>query len=148
MADWSTRALCLARMVQRHVIMHEAQGKCAVAITAADGNVSGITDPAAKVTCEFIIQALQEISFFMRWYLDTNIIYDPNTIVPYFLDNYTVETADGDPYELSWEKIVAAWADANTTGRLFTILSIDAMRKEIWNEPVTSFALAAGMDDL
>lgn len=50
----------------------------------------------------------------------------------------------GEEYELTWEKIVAAWADADSLGRLWTTLSIDFMRKEVWNEPVTDFALRSG----
>lgn len=50
----------------------------------------------------------------------------------------------GEEYELTWEKIVAAWADADMLGRLWTTLSIDFMRKEVWNEPVTDFALRSG----
>ncbi len=45
---------------------------------------------------------------------------------------------------IDWEAIVAAWADADRLGRLWTILSIDFMRKEVWNEPVTFFAMRAG----
>jgi len=52
---------------------------------------------------------------------------------------------DGDAYVLTWEKIVAAWANADVTGRLFTILSIDAMRTEIWDEPVSFFNMRKGL---
>lgn len=46
--------------------------------------------------------------------------------------------------DITWQNIVAAWADADTFGRLWTTLSIDFMRKEVWNEPVTSFMLSKG----
>jgi len=60
--------------------------------------------------------------------------------LPYFLEQYT--GGNGDP--ISWEDIVAAWAEAPLEGRMFTVLSIDTMRKQIWNEPVSSFELAGG----
>ena len=45
---------------------------------------------------------------------------------------------------LNWQSIVGAWEDADMLGRLWTILSIDFMRKEVWLEPVTSFAMRSG----
>lgn len=60
----------------------------------------------------------------------------------FFLETYTI--AEAPEYELSWEKIVAAWADADTLGRLWTTLAIDFMRKEVWDEPVTDFQMRSG----
>ena len=60
----------------------------------------------------------------------------------FFLETYTI--AEAPEYELTWSKIVAAWADADTLGRLWTTLAIDYMRKEVWNEPVTTFEMAKG----
>jgi len=51
---------------------------------------------------------------------------------------------NGEEYELTWGKIVEAWTQADITGRLWTILAIDFMRKEIWDEPVTTFAMKKG----
>lgn len=45
--------------------------------------------------------------------------------------------------ELTWETIVTAWANASKTGRLYTVLTIDEMRKTVWNEEFTSFTLQA-----
>lgn len=49
----------------------------------------------------------------------------------------------GPAEELTWETIVTAWANASKTGRLYTVLTIDEMRKTVWNEEFTSFTLQA-----
>lgn len=38
-------------------------------------------------------------------------------------------------YELTWQKIIAAWAADNFEGRFWTIAFIDRMRQIIWDEP-------------
>lgn len=48
----------------------------------------------------------------------------------------------GEEYELTWEKIVNVWLTAPEDGKLFTILAIDSLRKDIWEKPVTWQALA------
>lgn len=49
---------------------------------------------------------------------------------------------DGEDFELSWEDIVGAWREAPPIGRANTIVTIDAMRKEIWNEHIAFTDLA------
>lgn len=46
--------------------------------------------------------------------------------------------------EITWLSIVTAWAKADQEGRLWTTLSLDFMRKEVWNLPVTSFMMRTG----
>ena len=44
--------------------------------------------------------------------------------------------------EVTWETIVLAWREAPLLGRASTVVSIDAMRKEIWNEHISFKDLA------
>ena len=61
-----------------------------------------------------------------------------------FSDLVTFDDLEAIEYDLTWEKIVTAWSQADMTGRLWTILAIDFMRKEIWDQPVTTFAMKKG----
>jgi len=70
---------------------------------------------------------------FAYTYLD-----DVDSIIHYFLDQYTA--AGG--AELTWKSIIAAWIDANDVGRLWTILTIDELRKDVWDMPYTTFEIA------
>jgi len=71
--------------------------------------------------------------------------YSSDYGILYFLNEFTIAEAEApEEFELTWEKIVTAWTNADKLGRLWTILSIDFMRKEVWNEPVTSFQMASG----
>ena len=85
----------------------------------------------------------------VRWaiqYLIGNVAGQPQAhAVPNYLDLFTCGKQDGEEeFTLTWEKIVAAWADAGPLGKLWTVLSIDDMRKKVWNESVSYFALSAG----
>ena len=45
-------------------------------------------------------------------------------------------------YELTAGKIMAAWIDADKDGRLMTVLTLDELRREAWNEPFISYKIA------
>jgi len=55
----------------------------------------------------------------------------------YFLETYTV--ADAGEFDLTWEKIIAAWDAADLKGWGRTILAIDEMRMTIFPKPLTEF---------
>lgn len=65
-----------------------------------------------------------------------------NYAILHWLDKFTI--AEAEEFVLSWDDIIAAWAESPLEGRMFTVLSIDTMRKQIWDEPISSFELAGG----
>ncbi len=42
-----------------------------------------------------------------------------------------------------WEAIVAAWIDADKSGRLQTVLTLDELRREAWDEEFISYRIKA-----
>lgn len=108
-----------------------------------DFNVARLseTDPITKSLFKDVRDLFYEVNKVLYRLINYSSSYSPPYGVPCFLKNHI---AAGEEYVLSWEKIVAAWADADMLGRLWTTLSIDFMRKEVWDEPVTDFALRAG----
>ncbi len=61
--------------------------------------------------------------------------------LPHFLRNYTVEEA-GEEYELTAAKIMSAWIDADNQTRLMTVLTIDELRREVWDQEFVSYRIA------
>jgi len=66
---------------------------------------------------------------------------DPPFSIPYFMQHYTVEDA-GEEFELTWAKINAAWIDAPRMGRLQTVLTLDELRRSVWDDEFTYFKIA------
>jgi hypothetical protein len=58
----------------------------------------------------------------------------------YFLETYTIESAV--EFNLTWDKITAAWIDAPKDGRLMTILTLDELRRDRWFDEVGFFRIA------
>ncbi len=54
--------------------------------------------------------------------------------VPSFLDDYTIE-------EITWEDMTSAMANASKEGRWWLIMSIDELRREVWDFEFTSFRI-------
>ncbi len=144
--NWSTRQLCLDRIILRFGQAKDAYTDSTFDYNIAWANYPTIVDPIANLVAQRTLMAFLHLSYAVRWMLNTESGYDPPQQIPYFLENYTIATA-AEPDPMTWEDIVAAWSEAPVSGRLFTVLSIDAMRKEIWNEPVSSFDLQKGADD-
>ena len=101
---------------------------------------SGAEDWASAFSfCSYALNAInQSLDYLISWSSSSPDIF----VLTYFLTNYTI--AEAPEIDLTWEAIVAAWSEADRLGRLWTVLSIDSMRKEVWNEPVTSFMLKSG----
>jgi len=143
MADWDSRETCLSYITTSYNAAWSLYYYATSAIASLYGNYNGCSDPVAVMCFGYTWTALSNMIMMLRKLIGHESAYDPEYAVPYFLSEYTTaETAE--EYELSWEKIVAAWADADTVGRLWTILSIDFMRKEVWDEPVTTFMMRSG----
>jgi len=96
--------------------------------------------PEVNTDMIFVSRALR----YLRYAIENTVgkgkgLYNSN-----LLEDGIFMAAEFPEAEITWEKIVAAWADADTTGRLMTTLSIDFMRKEVWDESVSSFMLRSG----
>lgn len=105
-----------------------------------------IADPTTKNAVGNLYYAVEHLLGVANDFHAVQLDQTPKSALANFLENFTI-AENGEPppeYELTWQKIVAAWADADKLGRLWTTLSIDFMRKEVWDEPVTDFALRSG----
>ena len=61
----------------------------------------------------------------------------------YFLARfYDNPPGEAEPYELTAAKIMAAWVDASKDVRLMTVLTLDELRREAWNEQFVSYKIA------
>jgi len=58
----------------------------------------------------------------------------------FFLETYTTESADES--DLTWDKITAAWIDAPKDGRLMTVLTLDELRRSVWDYEFNYFKIA------
>jgi len=95
------------------------------------------TDTHWRATAPDIEYILQKLIDTVKSLIDFDLTdYTRWFAIPEYLNEYAAS--------VTWESIVAAWSGADTLGRLWTTLSIDFMRKEVWNEPVTSFQLRSG----
>lgn len=99
-----------------------------------------ITDDYVKGALSKVATGMFHTSQAINKLLDYSSAYSPEFSPIYYVKQY----AGGTEYELTWEKIIEAWTKADDLGRLWTVLSIDFMRKESWNEPVTSFMMKSG----
>lgn len=70
-----------------------------------------------------------QIGTYNQWYL-----------IPEYLTYYTGST------ELSYEDILSAWIAAPKLGRLMTVLTIDELRREVWDQEFTSYKIAPAGD--
>lgn len=134
MADWDTRATCLARIVQRHGLMREMRIDLSGHLASLYGVYSGCSDPVAVSAFGYAFQCFQDIVFALRYYLDHDTDYDPPHIIPYFLANYTIAEA-GDAEPITWKDIIKAWGAASDPGKMWTITELDWMRKQLWHKP-------------
>jgi len=138
--DWSTQEDCQLSINYEYNQAQAFYEEAWSTYGAFKASIGTETDPVTRAIftkARYVFDNLIKVVYRL---IIENSDYTPSYAVPYFLKHY----AGGVEYELTWEKIVAAWADADITGRIFTVASIDFMRQEIWNEPVTSFALAPG----
>ena len=99
-----------------------------------------VEDGATQAGLNNCAQAMWSIHLALK----SLVIYDATEEYEFMPINYAVRHTGGDAYELTWEAIVAAWADADKLGQLWTVLAIDHMRKASWEQPVTDFSLAQG----
>ena len=76
--------------------------------------------------------------------LDYSMLYGHLTTLlfrlAYFYDH---PPGNGEEYELTAGKIMAAWIDADKDSRLMTVLTLDELRREAWTEQFTSYKIAA-----
>jgi len=49
---------------------------------------------------------------------------------------------EAEPYELTAGKIMAAWIAGDKDARLMTVLTLDELRREAWNEQFVSYKIA------
>ncbi|KKN16539.1 hypothetical protein LCGC14_0974900 [marine sediment metagenome] len=61
---------------------------------------------------------------------------EPEYMLWYYLKNFTIDVA-----ELTAGMILTAWVEADKETRMFTVLTLDELRREAWNEPFTYFAI-------
>ncbi len=144
--DWTTRQKSLDRLIVKYGVADDQQGYASTDHNTAWGSYSGISDGTTRFVVQKTLEAQKHLITLLRALINQENGYTPDTMLPYFLQEYTTDP-DLVGGALDWTDIVAAWAEAPVTGRLFTILSIDSMRKQIWDEPVSSFDLAKGTDD-
>lgn len=91
---------------------------------------------AAILHCINAIQVGYNSLYWFAYKYDSG---DPDYLLWYFLNNFTIAEA-----EVTWKDIVSAWIDADITGRLWTVATIDELRKEVWNEPFEGLLIKAG----
>jgi len=140
MAEWDTEEHCRSAWIAAWNEAWQNQEDAMTDRGKAWDEHNYITDTRTKACTGYLCAAISDITKSIRNILYTDGLHYPQWCAIYYSYFYT----GGDEYELTWEKIVAAWAEADTLGRLWTTLSIDFMRKEVWNEPVTDFALRSG----
>ena len=135
--DWSTREICLARIITKFEVCRGFRITASGKLVQFNNLIGTESDPITKALFNLISQTLTPIVNYMRQLLNQDSGNDPEYMIPYFLDHYTLDTAD--EFELTWAKIITAWDQADLVGWGRTILAIDQMRMEIFHHPLTKF---------
>ncbi|KKN26669.1 hypothetical protein LCGC14_0872360 [marine sediment metagenome] len=139
--DWSTRELCLSRIVTKFEVCRGFRITASEKLVIFNSVLGTETDPITRGIFGYISQVLTPIVNYMRQLLNQDSGNDPEYMIPYFLDHYTI-SEDMVEFDLTWEKINAAWIDAPKQGRLMTVLTFDELRRSIWGEEFTYFKIA------
>jgi len=141
--SWGTRQDCLDYITSKYRGANTYSSPISGWLAMVNALRGGIDDPDAKACVNYLYAAACNMNMILRFLIGHEAGDDPDEAIPYFLLHYTTDPLAA-TYTLTWEKIVTAWTEADTFGRLYTTLTIDFMRKEVWNEPVTSFMMTSG----
>lgn len=134
MASWDTRAGTLTNIRDKYDDAKDAQQAMAGHMTSMSGYASTEEWALAFGQCWY---ALNEVRNALSKLYYVKSASPLEFALTYFLETYTIETAG--EFDLTWEKIIAAWDAANLQGWGRTVLAIDQMRQEIFNQPMTKF---------
>lgn len=102
---------------------------------------NAIDDTNAQAAVGYILNTLDILQWCMRYLGRYDSNYLPVYAFPYYLEHH----CGGEPpeeYELTADKIIAAWIAAKKSVRLFTVLTLDELRREVWNERVEHFTIS------
>ncbi len=134
MGDFDTRETLWTLIETNWQNMYEFRQDASTANNVVGANYESIVDPSAQWCVKYLYWAMGHIISCFLAIDGHDSGYDPKFAIPYFLKNYTIETA-AEPTPLTWEDIVEAWAAASLDGVKFTISMLDYMREAIWDEP-------------
>lgn len=144
MAFPDNRAEFLTYLDQKRVDARTYGVYCNTSLADALAKITEISDSTTMNACMHLYSAISHLLGSVARLYDVQLSESPRAGLINFLENFTAE-GNGDPpdeYELTWEKIVNVWLTAPDDGKLFTILAVDSLRKDIWEKPVTWQALA------
>ncbi len=133
MTDWGNRAEVLSKLAT-------AYGEANVNRTTGFQNLVYCIDRSAfwntksyqdnlRIAISYLYNVVHDL-------LDPNGGMGQSYCLLAFLDYHTIAEAE-DPEPLTWDMIVLAWREAPLLGRASTIVTIDAMRKQIWDKPIS-----------
>lgn len=140
---WNTASNCLQDIKKIADEARDAAGYYTSVEGLFKASIVGVIDPAAKQALEYVADIFDAIHPFIFWSGAYYAAYNPHFCVPYYLKHFTTEP-NGDEFELTWQKIVAAWIDADIVGRVWTVATLDELRKEAWDQPFEGFGIKAG----
>jgi len=137
MADWETRAGTLTNLRDGLENAKDYQQFVDNRTTFMMAEAGAGEWLAAFAFCN---QAFEAVRSALSWIY---YIKSPDPLefaITYFLETYTTDAAA--EYDLTWSKILAAWIDAPRDGRLQTVLTIDELRRSVWDDEFTYFKIA------
>lgn len=137
MGLWDTREGALGRLRWAREKAKDYQEAMAGDITAMSVHASAAEWAEAFIDCSYALQNC-------RWAL--SYLYHVKSADPlefgdtFFLETYTI--AEAAEFDLTWDKICGAWIDAPKAGRLTTVLTLDELRRSVWDYEFNYFKIA------
>jgi len=138
--DWTTRDKCIEDYENSLVVAQLSYEDWSAQASSTVAAINAISDATVQNACKKIYTQSLYNHKGIKYILNYWPAHDVDFNVPYFFKYYTPESQA----EITWKTIVSAWIDADLTGRLWTIATIDELRKEVWNEPFEGLWIKAG----
>lgn len=139
--DWTTRDKCLDDCEATYYWAEVGYDAVVDQLSSTVTAINLIEDGTTKSACTKLYSLINYLRKSVKYLIASYPEHDLDYNVPYFFKYYTL-TGE---FELTWDKIVAAWVDASLMGRIATVATFDELRREIWNQPFESIKITPGL---
>lgn len=138
--DWTTRDKCIDDCEESYYWAEVSYNRVVNQLSSTVAAINAIEDGATKQACTKLYTLTNDLRKAVKYLIASWPEHDIDYNVPYFFKYYT---STGD-VEITWKNIVSAWIDADLTGRLWTVATLDELRKEAWDQPFEGIYIKAG----